>query len=295
MSAYPIASSPDLDPVSPASAIHPFAKPIRTWLVRSLWVGGSVLSLVVYRNWIESRLGNEAFATGYVLSFVCLSLCALGIRKRVYGLALGPVSAWQSAHHFLGTLCLCVYCLHAGLLTTGWLESILAILFWVILASGMVSWYINKRGPRLLQAAGKAILLSEIPNAKKEVMDQAYHIALRAAGNTRWSAIADLYRNRLEDFFRKPRSMWYRIAPHGRGRRRLLAELDRLTRYLDNTGQELQREMHACIQKRDDLDFQEAIQKRIRFWAVSHSCLLGAFLVTAIFHVLIAHFFSSHW
>ncbi|XZE45611.1 hypothetical protein SH467x_000857 [Pirellulaceae bacterium SH467] len=295
MSTYPITPSPDLNTGSSASAIQSLPKPIRSWLVRALFVGGFVLSLVVYKTWIESRLGNESFATGYVLSFTCLGLCALGIRKRLYGFSLGPVASWQSAHHFLGILCLFAYCLHAGFITNGWLESILAILFWVILATGMISWYINKRGPRLLQAAGKAILPSDIPNAKNEVMDRAYHVALRSAGNTRSSAIADLYRNRLEDFFRKPRSLWYRVSPHGRGRRRLLAELDRLSRYLDPVGLELRREMQSCIEKRDDLDFQEAIQQRIRFWAAFHSCLLGAFLVVAVFHVILAHFFSSHW
>lgn len=295
MSAYPINPSPDLEPVASVAAMKVLPKPLRAFFVCVFWVSGFTLTLILYRSWIESRLGNEAFATGYLLSFLCLGLCTLGIRKRFVGVSLGPVAAWQKIHHLLGLLCLVAYSLHAGVLTNGWLESTLAILFWILLVSGLISWYMNKRGPRLLQAAGQAILLCDIPNAKKEVMDQAYQVALRAAGNTRWSAIADLYRNRLQHFFLKPRSLRYRISPHGKQRRKLLSELERLDRYLDATGQKLQNEMRVCIEKRDDLDFQEAIQQRIRFWAAFHSCLLGAFVVIAMFHILLAHFFSSHW
>lgn len=293
MSIYGVPSEVAISTATPISGAG--SKLFRSWAVRVAILTLSIAAILGYRYWRESQLGNEAFATGYILSAICLALLSLGLRKRVYGVALGPVAIWQRAHHFLGTLCLVAYVLHAGFLTNGWLESLLAILFWCILTSGLVSWYVNKRSPRLLQAAGTAILSSEIPSAKREVMDQAYHIALRAAGNTRWSSIADLYRSRLEAFFQKPRTIWYRISPNGRRRRALLAELHGLARYLDATGIKLQQEMRKCIERRDDLDFQLAIQQRIRFWAAFHSCLMGSFFVVATFHVLIAHFFSSHW
>jgi hypothetical protein len=293
MSAYGVSSDSAIPKADPIARVA--SNPIRVWGFRASLLVLSVAVLLAYRYWRESQLGNESFATGYVLSAICLALFSLGLRKRVYGVSLGPVALWQQAHHFLGSLCLIAYVLHAGFLTNGWLESLLAILFWCILTSGFVSWYVNKRSPRLLQAAGKAILSSEIPSAKRELLDQAYHIALRAAGNTRWSAVADLYRSRLEPFFQKPRSIWYRISPNGRRRRALLAELDASARYLDAVGLKLQQEMRRCIERRDDLDFQLAIQQRIRFWAAFHSCLMGAFFVVAIFHILIAHFFSSHW
>lgn len=300
MSAYPGVSESTVRTASPISRADSNitrvgSKPIRDWVVRIASLAVFMVAFLAYRYSRESQLGNESFATGYVLSALCLALFALGVRKRVYGVALGPVAVWQRVHHMLGTLCLFAYILHAGFLTNGWLESFLAVLFWCILTTGFVSWYVNKRSPRLLQAAGKAILSSEIPAAKREVSDQAYYIVLRAAGNTRWSAIADLYRSRLESFFRNPRSVWYRISPSGKRRRALLAELDGLARYLDSTGLTLQQEMRKCIERRDDLDFQWVIQQRIRFWAAFHSCLMGAFFVVATFHVLVAHFFSSHW
>lgn len=293
MSSYSVAPDSAIPKVAPISGVN--SKPIRRWIARVACIAAFVTALVFYRYWRESQLGNESFATGYVLSALCLALLSLGLRKRVYGIALGRVAIWQQAHHMLGTLCLVVYVLHAGFLTTGWLESLLAVLFWCILSSGFVSWYVNKRSPRLLQAAGNAILSSEIPKARREVLDQAYHIALRAAGNTRWSVIADLYRSRLEAFFQRPRTIWYRISPNGKRRRALLSELEGLARYLDSTGVKLLQEMRRCIEQRDDLDFQWAIQQRIRFWASFHSCLMGAFVVVATFHVLLAHFFSSHW
>jgi hypothetical protein len=258
-------------------------------------VGLAFLLLLVLRRFVLSRLGNEAFATGYTLLAICLTLCLLGVRKRLPASRLGPVAIWQTTHHFLGVFCLLAYCVHAGVMTTGWLESCLAILFWFILLTGFASWYVNRSAPKLLRAAGTAILRSDIPEAKLSIARDAYAIAIEAAGNADSCTIADFYRSRLEPFFSSNRSFFYRISPSGKLRRTLQAELDVLTRYLDDKGLQLQKALAHLIKERDDLDFQSAIQVRIRFVAAVHTCLLGAFLVMTGTHVTLAFLYSSHW
>jgi hypothetical protein len=247
------------------------------------------------QRYVTNRLGNEAFASGYTLLAVIIALTMLGARKRLPGANLGSVTIWQTTHHYLGIFCLIAYCSHAGILASGWLESTLAALFWTILLTGFVSWYVNRSSPRLLRAAGQAILRSDIPEAKVAVAEQAYQIALSAAGSSKAFVLADFYQSTLSKFFSSSRSLWYRIFPTGKHRRDLQYQLGELTRYLDEKGIDLQGQMINLVQRRDDLDFQSAVHNRIRFFATIHTVLLGAFIVFTAGHVIVAHLYSSHW
>lgn len=267
-----------------------------------LRIGKSLISIAVasficlgLQRYVSQRLGNESFASGYTLLAVIIVLMMLGVRKRLPGANLGSVTIWQTTHHYLGVFCLIAYCSHAGILASGWLESTLAALFWFILITGFTSWYVNRSSPRLLRAAGLAILRSDIPEARIQVAEKAYAIALAAAGSSNAFVIADYYQATLSKFFSTPRSIWYRIFPTGKHRRDLQYQLGELTRYLDQNGIELQSEMMSLIQRRDDLDFQSAIHNRIRFFATLHTVLLGAFIVFTAGHVVVAHVYSSHW
>jgi len=257
-------------------------------------IAASIIVIQLER-WVGSRLGNEAFATGYTLLTTIVALCLLGIRKRLPGTNLGSVSIWQTTHHYLGVFCLVTYCMHARLVATGLLEATLACLFWIIIITGFASWYINRSSPRLLRAAGPAILRSDIPEARVEVAHEAYQLALEAAGSDNAFVIADFYQSTLSKYFSSSRSIFYRILPTGKYRRDLQYQLDELTRYLDNKGQEMQSRMTNLVKRKDDLDFQAAIHNRMRFCATIHTVLLGAFLVFTVGHVLVAHMYSSHW
>ena len=245
--------------------------------------------------WVGNRLGNDAFATGYTLLATILALSFLGVRKRLPGMSLGPVAIWQTTHHYLGCFCLVAYCLHARIIATGWLEGTLAILFWFIILTGFFSWYVNRSSPRLLQAAGKAILRNDIPEARVAIAEEAYQLALEAAGSPNAFVIADYYQAKLNQYFSTPRSLVYRILPTGKHRRDLQYQLGELTRYLDENGQVMQSRMIRLVQRRDDLDFQSAILNRIRVVATVHTLLLGAFIVFTAGHVVVAHLYSSHW
>lgn len=255
----------------------------------------TVLLLRSLRNQTAARLGNEQFATGYALACICVLLILLGLRKRILTVELGRVAVWQRTHHYLGLLSVGAYALHAGVLTTGWFESILAITFWAIALSGVLSWYINRTSPRMLRAAGGQILRHDIPAKMREVREQAYQLALSAAGKSDTASLADHFGNELSSFFTHRRSVWYRLSPTGIKRRRLLLGLENIDRYLSEDGRKQREQMSSFIQAKDDLDFQSAIQNRVRLCAAMHTWLLGAFCVMTLAHILIAHRFVSNW
>lgn len=253
------------------------------------------LTLRSMRNQSAASLQNEAFVTGYSLAAICVLLMLLGVRKRMVAVPLGRLSIWQKTHHYLGVFCVGAYSLHAGFFTTGWFESALALNFWAIALSGIVGWYVNHTSPRLLRAAGSQVLRQDIPERSKHIASQAYELALVAAGNNNSAALADHYRDGLSRFFTTRRSWIYRLSPTGSKRRRLMSDLENVDRYLGEEGRTQRRKMSSLVQAKDDLDFQRAIQNRMRLWASAHTWVLGSFLVLAIVHLVVAHRFTSAW
>jgi len=205
------------------------------------------------------------------------------------------MAIWQQSHHYLGLFSVGAYSLHASLITNGWLESALAINFWGIALSGIVGWYVNHSSPRLLRATGSQILRQDIPERSKLIATHAYELAIASAGNNNSAALADHYQTYLSPFFAMRRSWGYCLSPTGGKRRRLLAELENIDRYLGEEGRAQRRKMSSFVQAKDDLDFQAAIQNRIRLWAAAHTWILGSFLILAVAHVVIAHRFTSTW
>ncbi|MEQ1831298.1 MAG: hypothetical protein ABL921_35455 [Pirellula sp.] len=247
------------------------------------------------RDYWAIRLGNEAFVSGYALLLVVIALMLLGVRKRVTTGQLGRVAIWQRTHHYLGVASVGAYAMHADLITSGWLESALAFAFWAIATSGFVSWYVNRTAPKMLRAAGQQVLRQDIATRKKEVAEQAYQLAMAAAGKSETAALADHYRSQLQRFLMERRRLLYRVSPNGTQRRRILGELENLDRYLSEAGRQQRKTMSVLVHTKDDLDFQSAIQNRVRLWASIHAWLLGSFVVLTIAHVVFAHQFSSHW
>ncbi len=264
-------------------------------LVPSLTVVVAWLSLQSMRNRSAASLQNEAFVTGYSLACICVLLMLLGVRKRILSPQLGQLAICQQTHHYLGLLSVGAYALHANLITTGWMESSLAMSFWSIALTGLTGWYVNRTAPRLLRTAGAQILREDIPERSRFLAKQAHELALASAGRNDTAAMADHYRVHVSSFFTTRRNWLYRISPTGAKRRRLLTELENIDRYLSEEGRAQRREMSSLVQAKDDLDFQSAIQNRIRFWASAHTWVLGAFIVLTVTHVILAHQFSSSW
>ena len=276
-----------------------FIAPIYNRYVRRLIPSATVIVawfiLRSLRNRSAASLQNEAFLTGYSLAAICVLLLLLGLRKRIVSLQFGRMAIWQQTHHYLGLLSVGTYALHARLLTTGALESLLAISFWSIALSGLVGWYVNRTSPRLLRAAGPQILRQDIPERFRIIAKQAHELALTSAGRSDTAALADHYRGPLSSFFATRRGLIFRISPTGGTRRRLLSGLENIDRYLSEEGRIQRREMSGLVRSKDDFDFQSAIQNRVRLWVAAHTWLLGSFLVLTIAHVLAAHQFTSSW
>ena len=244
-------------------------------------------------RWLDDHLERSDFYTGYILVVAVGMLFLLSIRKKLLVLNLGPVSGWLQAHQYIGVFALGIFVMHCGWPIYGIMETILASTFLFISGSGLITWYLNRTIPKKLRVAGKAHILEETPAIRNQLAQRAYAVAITAAGRAESASLAEHYGNQLVAFFQQPRSLAYLLVPTGRIRRSHLDSLERLDRYLGPNGRTARQEMSQLVQEKDDLDFQEAMQKRLRIWKSLHTTMLWLFAILVAIHVVLAHRFHG--
>ena len=242
----------------------------------------------------EDRLGRSDFSSGYTLAAACGLLFLLSARKKLLVLPLGRVSFWLQAHQYFGVFALAIFFLHVGWPIRGWMESVLAAVFLFISFSGLFGWYLNRTTPKKLSVIGKEFILEDIPSIRQQLAERAYAIAIAAAGRLESTALAEHYGKYLVPFFQGRRSLTYALVPTGRLRRHHLENLERLDRYLNSDGRESRNQMSALVQAKDDLDFQHALQRRLRTWVIFHVLFIWLFVFLSIVHAVLAHRFHGN-
>jgi len=262
--------------------------------VRALIVTGTAIAIMlVMYQWVDNQLGRPEYYTGFVLLASCVGLMTLSLRKKLLVLPLGAVAVWQQIHHYLGLFAVGTFAMHAGFPVTGFLEMSLAILFVLISVSGIVGWYINKTTPRKMLSAGKSVLREDIAALRRSIAQQAYHVALTAAGKIESATLADHYTQRLSEFFSRRRSLAYCIVPTGKSRRELLQGLEKIERFLGPEGRSSKQTLSELIVAKDDLDFQWAMQIRLRSWVIFHVSLVWSFFILVAYHIYLVYQFQG--
>ncbi len=166
--------------------------------------------------------------------------------------------------------------------------------FLVHSGSGLLGWYLNRTTPKKLSVIGHEFILEDIPGIRQQLAERAYAIAIAAAGRLESTALAEHYGKYLVPFFQGKRSLSYALIPTGRLRRQHLENLERLDRYLNSEGRASRNQMSALVQAKDDLDFQLALQRRLRTWVIFHVMFVWFFVFLSIVHGVLAHRFHGN-
>jgi hypothetical protein len=111
---------------------------------------------------------------------------------------------------------------------------------------------------------------------------------VRGGGGT---TLGEFYNARLHEYFSTHRGWRYRFTPSSKRRKQLLAELTETARYLSDLERNRAEELFALVRERDDLDYAEALQWRLRAWLFVHIGLTYPLLIAAGLHAWTAHLF----
>jgi len=244
--------------------------------------------------WLEYRLRPTSFFTGWLL-LACLAFLALfQVRKKLPAPPLGSSAVWMQAHIYVGIGSAGLFLMHAhGRWPHGTLDTALAALYVATLVSGLVGLYWTRTIPRRLSRVAHEVLYERIAALRGRLREQAESAVLAAVRTAGGATLGEFYNTRLQEYFSTRRGWRYRLRPTSALRKSLLAELTDVTRYLSDAERRTAEELFALVRQRDDLDYHEALQWRLRTWLFVHIALTYPLLIAAGLHAWVAHLFTG--
>lgn len=246
-----------------------------------------------YARRLELGLRSSSFFTGWLL-LAAVAFCALyNVRKRLPAAPLGSSAAWLQAHIYVAIGSVGVLALHVPWRwPNGWLEGTLFWLYAATIVSGVIGLYWSRTLPRRLSKVSEEVVYERIPMLRGQLRDRAQAAVLAAVRTGGATTLGEFYRDRLHDFFERRRGWRYRLLPDMNLRKQLLAELTEATRYLSEAERETAEHLFALVRRRDELDYHEALQWRLRAWLFVHIALTVPLLAGAALHAWLAH---AYW
>jgi len=244
-------------------------------------------------DWTSRRLGDESTFTGVVLLIATLSLYLLTLRKKWLTKRLGPVSAWLQMHVYVGIFTSAVFLMHIGWPIRGPFELCLAACFCFVAGSGILLAIMSRLTPLRLSALKRDHSLERIPALQVALAEEAHRIAMSSTRLGEGATLSEFYQRRLLPYFQGQRGWSYLLLPTGTKRRRLLSELEDLDRYLSDQTLDYRQQFSHMVQSRDDLDYQSALQKRLRLFFAVHIALTWTLIILVAVHVTLVVRFSG--
>jgi len=245
--------------------------------------------------WIqEGRLADVSLLTGGTLLTCILLLGLFGMRRRLPILPLGSVSTWTQIHIYMGFFTTGVYWMHVpSLIGNGIFEGTLSIVFLLVTASGFYGLYASRTLPKRLTTVEGHHRFDRVGWHRGQIADHAKHLLEELSVHVGIPVLGSFYTEHLNPFFNSGPSLSYVLIPTGGRRRRLLSGLKDLERHLESEDRGTAGQFAALVRHRDDLDYQFALQLRLRLWVAFHSILTLALVVGGIVHGCMAIRFSG--
>ena len=253
--------------------------------------------------WIYGNgLRDPRYLDGWVLAGGMSLQLSFHIAIKTASLSPKSASAMRKIHIFLGYLLIAAFISHANfsLPDTGF-EWALWACFVLVTLSGIFGTYLSwslqaKRG--IEDGVGhnristrRAELARDVHAAVAKTDLAAAAIALPAPPTDAW--IMDLYTNHLRDFFQGQRNVTSHLTGSQRPLKRLTDEIDNLSRYVDNQGQEKLAAIKTLVVEKDQLDFARVYLGLTKGWLFVHVPATYALIVLTVLHILVVYAYSS--
>ena len=252
---------------------------------------GSLLAGFCAALVLADALGRLAFArtatwTGWSLYAICIFLALYNLRKKaLVVLGLGSSALWLQTHVYFGLFSIVLFLVHVGWRwPNGILEATLALVFTLVAGSGVLGLFLSRSFPSRLARRGQEVLFERIPRLRRQLADQASELVLASVETGGARTLPDFYAKQLARYFAGPRSFWLHLLGSNWPRRRLLADLQALERFLNKEELEALRRLDELVGLKDDLDFHYALQATLKRWLFVHIPLTYGLLAVGLVH-----------
>lgn len=254
---------------------------VATLLLVAVWLAGA--------HWIRISLGHVGVYSGASLLVCLVALMLIGLRKRLIMLPLWSVSTWVQVHIYTGLFACIVYVIHVpSIIASGRLEGPLSWLFLAVSGSGFYGVFISRVVPKRITNVSIQPRYDRIPWHRSQIAIAADKSMTDLADSHDRAVLQSFFERSLQPYFASSMSPRYLLNPSSTRRRRLLGALNELDRYLDSSVLVVSKRLAALVRHRDDLDYQHAMQFRLRGWVVFHAALSMVLIVWSFLHAFIA-------
>lgn len=250
------------------------------------FVLATAASVIAYAA-MESSLRDTSIGSGLLLLLIVGLLAGLNVRKKMPFFPTLTSAGWMQIHIYGGIFAGIGFLFHVGFrLPNGGLEIALALLFWIVIVSGVLGLVITRMVPKRLRTRGQPILFERHPAVLRRVRQD---IARLATETTDSPTLSEFYARRLVHFLAAPRNFWWHLANSHRPRVLLLRELEAQRRYLNDEEDAIRAEIEELIVTKSDLDYHYAHQATLKYWLFVHIPLTYSLLIVAVVHGFVAY------
>ncbi len=159
--------------------------------------------------------------------------------------------------------------------------------------SGCYGIYASRTLPKRLTAVEGQHRFDRVGWHRGQIAEKARVLLDELNEQSGMRVLGSFYTNYLNPFFGSRPSLAYVLVPSGVRRRRLLSGLKELDRYLESDGRSTAGRFAVLVRRRDDLDYQYALQLRLRLWLVIHCAFSVALIVGGTVHAVMAWRFAG--
>lgn len=237
----------------------------------------------------QARLADTRWLSGFTLLACLLGLTMLGARRRLPVLPLGRVSIWTQIHLYMGLFAIVVYAMHVpAILAGGVLEFWLSVAFLTVSVSGIYGVFASRSIPKKLTAVEGQHRFDQVAWHRKQILAAAVDAIEALPVTPSGKLVRQHFESELAPYFSRRAPLRYMAWPGGRRRRMLLEGIGSLGRYVDGETATAIGQLSALIRQRDDLDYQFALQLRLRSWVAFHCVTSIALISLAVVHTVFA-------
>lgn len=265
------------------------------WSIRHRRIAALVITLAMLlvwlagAHWIRISLGHPAIYSGATLLLCLVGLMLLGLRKRLIVLPLWSVKTWVQVHIYTGLFACAAFVVHVpAIIATGRLEGPLSWLFIIVSLSGFYGLYISRTAPKRLTAVTMEPRYDRISWHRDQIALAAQKTVSELGDSPDRAVLQSLYSAALQPYFNSTLPLRYLLFPSMVRRRRLIHAVVENHRYLDQMVLAAANRLSSLLRQRDDLDYQHAIQFRLRAWVTVHSAMASLLVIWSTVHAYVA-------
>ncbi len=190
--------------------------------------------IAAHRQPSANRYHGLVLGLGWIGTSLALMAAGLSIRKRMAYQGVGKMSAWLTAHIYIGVVAAFAIFYHSGLRAGGPLAAWLLGFFSLTVASGLMGWWFTRKVPRLLTAIEETpAILEDLLSVRAECLQGMLELARGGSPDFRalvenslipetasWSRMFRFYRRRstltqeLPAFQKEHAKSLARLRPH---------------------------------------------------------------------------------